>query len=166
MLVRRVASSRLSGKMPQRIDPEDVVQSAYRSFFANARAERYESQRGGDLWQLLVTITLHKLNDQMKNSRRAKRAMNREHHFGSEDSLLGIQPQVLSQEPSPVAAVALVDAVEHIMRRLEPPQRRILELRLQGCNLAEIAAEVGRSESTVARVLDRVKRLLEQLQAE
>jgi len=32
---------------------------------------RCEVQRGGDLWQLLVTITLHKLHDQVKRHRRA-----------------------------------------------------------------------------------------------
>src|SRR5438132_1018442 len=39
-LVRR----RLSNRLNQRFDPEDVVQSAYRSFFAHARDGEYHSQ--------------------------------------------------------------------------------------------------------------------------
>src|SRR5262245_34099594 len=84
-----LARSRLSRKLAQRVDPEDVVQSAYRSFFADTRAGRYALERGGDLWQLLVAITLHKLQLQVKKNNRQKRAVEREQNFGTEDSLLG-----------------------------------------------------------------------------
>jgi DNA-directed RNA polymerase specialized sigma24 family protein len=63
-----------------------------------------------------------------------------------------------------LAAVALVDELEQLMRHLDPLQRRMLELRLQGHNLHEIAEQTQRSLSTVCRVLDRVKRQLEEAQ--
>ena len=50
-----LARSRLSRKLARRVDPEDVVQSVYRSFFHDVRDGRYDLQRGGDLWRLLVT---------------------------------------------------------------------------------------------------------------
>lgn len=53
-----LARSQLSVKLAQRVDPEDVVQSVYRSFFVDARNGRYDFQHGGDLWRLLVTMTL------------------------------------------------------------------------------------------------------------
>src|SRR5262245_34891463 len=59
-----LARSQLSDKLAQRVDPEDVVQSVYRSFFVDSREGRYQVERGGDLWQLLVTMTLHKLANQ------------------------------------------------------------------------------------------------------
>src|SRR5271165_5672841 len=68
--------SRLSSKLARRLDPEDVLQSAYRSFFAGARAGRYELKRGGDLWRLLVAITLHKLQDQADYHGAGKRNIN------------------------------------------------------------------------------------------
>src|SRR5262249_45888213 len=46
-----LARSRLSTKVSKRVDPEDVVQSAYRSFFAGARDGCYDLERGGDVWQ-------------------------------------------------------------------------------------------------------------------
>jgi len=160
-----LARSRLSSQLARRVDPEDVVQSAYRSFFAGAREGQFDLQRGGELWSLLVAMTLHKLKDQVKYHTADKRSVRAEESFGSEDSLLGIQPHLVAQAPSPLAAVALVDEVEQLMRRLEPVQRRILELRLQGHNLHEIAAQTQRSLSTVCRVLDRVKQDLEQARA-
>jgi DNA-directed RNA polymerase specialized sigma24 family protein len=46
------------------------------------------------------------------------------------------------------------------MAALEPQHRRMLELRLQGCNLEEIATALDCSERTVIRVLERVKKKL------
>src|SRR5262249_13803141 len=58
--------NRLPAKLSAPVDPEDVVQSVYRSFFARARSGRYDLQRGGDLWRLLMTIPLHKLYKQIR----------------------------------------------------------------------------------------------------
>src|SRR5215831_19156169 len=138
-----LARSRLPGKLAQRTAAEDVVQSVYRVFFSRAREGRYDLERGGDLWRLLVTITLHKLHHQVDRSTTAKRDLGREQNFGSEDSLLGLQAHLQSHEPSPVEAIALADQLEQTMRRLEPFQRRILELRLQGFNVEEVAADAG-----------------------
>jgi RNA polymerase sigma factor (sigma-70 family) len=154
--------SRLSARLSRRIDPEDVVQSVYRSFFAHARAGRYDVQRGGDLWRLLVGITFHKLSTQIKWNTSRKRSVQQEEGFGSEDSLIGLAAPQLTQQPSPAEAAALADEVEQIMNALEPAQRRIFELRLQGHNIFEIAAATDTGERTVRRVLSRVKQQLQQ----
>jgi RNA polymerase sigma factor (sigma-70 family) len=156
-----LARSRLSEKLAPRIDPEDVVQSAYRSFFAHAREGEYDVRRGGDLWQLLLSITLNKLHDQVKRHTAQKRAVKHDVHFSSEDSLLHIQPHLLAPGPSPVEALAVVDEVHAVMGRLAPLHRRMLELRLQGYNVSEISAETGRCAHTVRRVLEQVKQELQ-----
>lgn len=153
-----LARSRLTGKLAHRVDPEDVVQSVYRSFFSNVLDDRYEVDRGGDLWRLLVTMALHKLNDQVKRNRRGKRTVDREQHFSDEEHPAD---QFLAREPSPVEAVALTDELESFMQRLEPAERQVLELRLQGFNLEEIAAEIRRSLRTTCRLLERIKQKLE-----
>jgi RNA polymerase sigma factor (sigma-70 family) len=161
-----LARARLSDKLAGRVDPEDVVQSAYRSFFADARAGQYDLQRGGDLWRLLVSITLHKLRHQVERMQTQKRAVEREASFGTEDSLVLLQGNRLSGEPSPVEAVALADELEQLMRSLDPLKRRILEMRLQGYGLAEIAAQVECGERTVRRVIKEIKDRLERLRGE
>lgn len=157
-----LARSQLSAKLARHVDPEDVVQSVYRSFFADGREGRYQLERGGDLWQLLVTMTLHKLANQANHLATQKRAVGRERNFGSEDSLLGIGAPKLAGNPSPVDAVALTDQLEQVLRPLDVAQRRIVEMRLQGYNLDEIAAEVCCSLSSVRRVLERIKKQLAQ----
>lgn len=156
-----LARSRLSTRMARRIDAEDLVQSVYRCFFAESRAGRYDTERGGDLWQLLVRITLHKLGDQVRRNTRAKRSIQHERSFGSEDTLFGIHAGALAQGPSPVEAVALAEELEKVMASLEPSHRRALELRLQGYNVEEIANAIPCSQRTVLRVLKRIRTQLE-----
>jgi RNA polymerase sigma factor (sigma-70 family) len=157
-----LARTRLSARLNQRLDPEDVVQSAWRSFFVGAREGRYELQRGGDLWRLLVAITLHKLQDQVKRHTTEKRGIEAEQALGNEAALLGVHPRLLTRDPSPVEAATLIDEVQDAMRRLQPHERRMLELRLDGHTLEEIAEETQLSRWTVRRVLERVKQDLEQ----
>src|SRR5262249_54057530 len=111
-----LARRRLSSRLAPRGGPEDGGQAVYRCVFAGSRAGRYELQRGGDLWRLLVVITLHKVNDEAKRHGSAKRALCREQHFGGEDSLYGLQPQALVHKPSPVEALALAEQLELVMR--------------------------------------------------
>jgi hypothetical protein len=74
----RLARRRLAARLAARVDPEDIVQSAYRSFFVAARQGRYEVRRGGDLWRLLVEVTLHKLYRQAERHGAKRRSVQRE----------------------------------------------------------------------------------------
>jgi RNA polymerase sigma-70 factor (ECF subfamily) len=156
-----LARSRLAAWLTRHVDPEDVVQSAYRSFFDGARGGRFALQRSGDLWRLLAAITLHKLKHQVERHTAEKRSVARECRFPLHGTF-GLPAHLLSREPTPSEATALADTVERVLRGLEPLQRRMVELRLQGCSLDEIAADVQRSERTVRRVLDQVKERLQQ----
>jgi RNA polymerase sigma-70 factor (ECF subfamily) len=162
-----LARSRLSARLAQRVDGEDVVQSAYRSFFVGVREGRYAVERGGDLWRLLVGLTLHKLHRQVRRNRADKRALEREVHLELDrDTDSGnLSPEFFAREPTPIQGVALAELIEQIMGELEPLERRMFELRLQGCNLEEIASATQRSQRTVTRVLKEVKQLLNQCQA-
>jgi len=55
------ARDRLSARIRGRVDAEDVVQSAYRSFFKTTRAGGFSFERWRAVWLLLVAITMNKL---------------------------------------------------------------------------------------------------------
>jgi len=156
-----LAASRLSARLSQRVDAEEVVQSAFRSFFVAARHGSFDLTRGGDLWRLLVSITLHKLHDQVKRNTAGKRSINRE-QADTADHPDGSLRTIAASGPSPLEAVALSDELEQILRSLPALQRRVLELRLQGHHLDEIATLMQRSIRTVSRILDTIKQDLEQ----
>ncbi|MGE3805738.1 MAG: RNA polymerase sigma factor [Gemmataceae bacterium] len=158
-----LAHSRLSARLAARVGPEDVVQSVYCSFFAGARAGRYVLEQSGDLWRLLVTITVNKVQHQWKRHTSAKRSVNVESpQAGPEDGSLPLSPEMLAREPSPDESAALAELLEQLMTGLDPVHRQIFELRLQGHQCNEIAERTGRSRPTVRRVLDNIKQQLEQ----
>lgn len=154
--------SRLSSRLARRLDAEDVVQSAYRSFFIGARDGRYVLTHSGDLWRLLVAITLHKLHRQVQHHQAGKRALSREDNLQQISGPTAFEVETLARDPSPVEAAALTDEVEQLMRGLDVSQRRMLELRLQGYTLEEIATDTRHSLRTVRRRLDQIKHSLEQ----
>jgi len=48
------------------------------------------------------------------------------------------------------------------MQQISPTERRVLEMRLQGSTIEEIADEIDRSQRTVRRLLNNVRRDMEQ----
>ncbi len=159
----RLARTRLSPKLSSRIDPEDVVHSAYRSFFVAAGQGRFSLERSGDLWRLLVRITLHKLYRSAAHHTAEMRSVDREQSPGDANA---IDTHFTAHEPTPDEAVALADEMEWLFAELPPLGRRVLELRLQGETLAEIAAEIEHSERTVRRMLTQARDRMTQRQRE
>jgi RNA polymerase sigma-70 factor, ECF subfamily len=152
-----LARNRLSDKMQRRIDPEDVVQSAYRSFFRHAKEDRYELKRSGDLWRLLAGITINKTLGQIEHHQAAKRAIEGEAASYDQSANSLISPIAIARDPTVEEAVALADEIESFMRTLDPVAREVLELRLQDHDSEQIAEEIQRSTRTVRRILERVK---------
>jgi RNA polymerase sigma factor (sigma-70 family) len=156
-----LARTRLPQGLGRRLDPEDVVQSAFRSFFVGARDGKFLLQRSGDMWRLLVAITLHKLKHQVEHHTAAKRAVGREAGEEAVFGPLGIPVVALANDPSPEHLLALAEELDRILQPLDSLERRMLELRLNGHTLNEIADATQRSERTVRRLLDWFKQQLE-----
>ena len=152
-----LARNRLSAKLARRIDPEDVVQSAYRSFFRAAGEGGFEIQNNGDLWRLLVAITLNKLRMQARRHRADKRSMACEESMIQRSGTFGLPPEDVAAEPLPEEAAAVAEQLERLMHDLDERQRQALQLRLQGYMIEEIAEEIGCSERTVRRWMDQIK---------
>jgi RNA polymerase sigma factor (sigma-70 family) len=149
----RLARSRLAIKLASRVDPEDIVLSAYRSFFAGAREGRFHVERGGDLWRLLVEVTLHKLYRQAAHHGAQRRTVAREVRADNSSALV-------SAEPTPDEALVAAEELEAILARLPDRGREALELRLQGYEHEEIAEHLSSSERTVRRWLAEARRIM------
>jgi len=155
-----LARSRISTRLSRRVDAEDVVQSVYRSFFAHAQNGRFIFERSGDLWRLLSSITINKVLRQVQVHRRQKRDINRETQL-VDSTGEAAQVEVAGEEPSPAEALIIIEELESVMADLSERHRAVLEQRLQGGSVGEIASRVNCSERTVRRVLERVRDILE-----
>src|SRR5262245_36663963 len=69
-----LARARLQAAPRRAADEEDAVLSAFDSFCRGAEQGRFPKVQGrGDLWNLLVAITVRKVSDQVHHERRRKR---------------------------------------------------------------------------------------------
>lgn len=156
-----LAQRHLNERLGRRLDPEDVIQSVFNSFFVRTRDGAFILDESGELWRLLVTMTINKLDDQIRHHLARKRSVTHENHFSSEDSLHGLSAGVLSRDPSPEEAAALAEMVQQILTPLDPLARKVVELRLQGYEMQEIAAQTGYCQRTIRRLLNRFKGQME-----
>jgi RNA polymerase sigma factor (sigma-70 family) len=153
----RLARSRLAARLAARVDAEDIVMSAYRSFFVAARQGRFELERGGDLWRLLVEVTLHKLYRSVRHHQAQRRSIQREQPI---ESAGAFTISVTDPEATPDEAAAAAEELEAVLERLSERGREALELRLQGFEHEEIAQRLSCHERTVRRWLDEARRIM------
>ena len=157
-----LARSKLSDRMQRRVEPEDVVQSAYRSFFQKAGDDRYTLEKSGDLWKLLAAITVSKVRGQVEFHSAKKRAVYTEESIGPTDSGIRVSPMAVADDPTPGDAALVVEELQRVMEKLDSLQRQILELALQNNGVEEISHQVHRSPRTVRRTLQQIRSELEQ----
>lgn len=152
-----LAQRRISQRLASRVDPEDILQSVFRTFFVRLKNGQFVFQDQDDLCKLLMRITLHKTLRQVAFHKAAKRDHNLETNRGEGhgEQLLAL----LDREPSAEATVAFLDQLEHFLRQLEPQTRQIIELRLQGHTNEEICQQLGVYDRKVRRAVERVRDL-------
>lgn len=167
-----IARSRISPVLQSRIDPDDIVQSACGAFFYNAREKGIVLQRSGELWRLLATYTLNKTRKYIEKELAGKRDPRLEQGEA-------FWQVALERDPSPEEANILIEELSNFMNKQTPRDQRILELRLRGESVEEIARELANpspdsqlpaqevAQATIRRVLRECKLQFERkLQAE
>jgi RNA polymerase sigma factor (sigma-70 family) len=158
-----MARRRIGQRMASRIDPEDVIQSAFRTFFSRVRNDEFTFEGESDLFKLLVRLTVNKTLRQIAHHRAAKRNPNKEAGQGSgEDDVFR---SLTDGDPSPDVEVALVDEFERFLSQFSAFDRKVLEMKLHGHSSAEIAESLGSYERKIRRVLVRAAALAQGAEA-
>jgi RNA polymerase sigma-70 factor (ECF subfamily) len=160
-----LARRRLDGPLRAKLDAEDVLQSVYRSFFRRCDRGEFHLDGWDGLWSLLVLLTVRKCGRQAEHYRAARRDVRRE-DTPVPPGLGGDAWEATGREPTPEEAVVLAETVESLLRGLDGRDRAIVTLSLQGYTVAEVSDEIGRTQRTVQRVLERVRKRLERLQTD
>ena len=154
-----LARSRLDARLQQKVDPEDVLQSVYRSFFRRQENNEFDLDGWDELWALLVTFTVRKCCKQARHFQREKRDISREESPKQVDdqSEQFTQWELVSREPTPEQAVLLTELLDQLMSPFDEQGQTIISMRLQGYSEKEISSEINRTVRTVRRVLSRVR---------
>ncbi|MEM6365128.1 MAG: ECF-type sigma factor, partial [Planctomycetota bacterium] len=104
-----------------------------------------------------------KLRRRVAYHRAAKRGMDAEQSMSTPRQDENARTfEAAASEPLPDAAAAVMDEFELLTSDLEPHQVEIIRLRMHGYEMTEIADQVGRSERTVRRLLEKVRTLWQQ----
>lgn len=154
----KIAYQRLSGSSKTMADEEDVVVSAFKSFFRAMEENRTPKlQSEDDIWRLLVTLTARKAIKQVRYESRDKRqgeAGKSQHDAVPVEELIGT-------EPSPEFVLAITDEYRQLNERLLDDEMRLIALRkMEGYSNAEIAQELNTNLRTVQRRLAVIRALL------
>ncbi len=156
-----LARSRLNPRLRGKVDPEDIVQSALKSFFCRQEAGQFQLNGWGELSGLLVTITMRKCGRRAEEFYAACRDVRREQRPVPHADGSCSDADVPALDPTPYEATVLRETIEWLMCRLDPTSQQILLLRLRGHSATEIGAQVGRTVRTVRRNLEYFKQRLE-----
>ena len=144
-----IARRNTSEQLASRFDAEDVVQSVFRTFFRRAAEGSYDVPPGEEIWQLLLAIALNKVRRLGKFHRRQRRSVDR-------TSSADLGPLVDSADSeTPMAMLQIV--VDEALQQLPELQRTMIEMRIQGYAVPDIAVATGRGRRTIERVLRRFR---------
>lgn len=156
-----LARKRLPHELASRVDAEDVVQSAYRSFFRVDRDGRHVVVPGDDIWQCLATIIVRKVQKRIRHHKAGKRSVDRE-RVGDGGGGSDYSIELMDREPSAEEQVALIEELERGMRMLALPlHRQMVAMILQGHPVDQVAAATHRTERMVSMVWKSFRDLVE-----
>jgi len=155
-----LARNHLDTRLRHKIEPEDVVQSVYKSFFLRYGEAILGTESWDGLWSLLTVITLRKCADRVRYHKAQRRDLAREAAGPAGTAEHALWAEAAGREPTPEEAVGLAEAVEQLLRGLDEHERPVIEMSLQGYSTQEISDRLSRAERSVRRLRERVRLLL------
>lgn len=160
--LRLLARNQLDPRLHGKFDASDVVQQTMLE--AHLAWQQYRGKSPGELAAFLRRILANNLADALRRFGAAARNVDLEK--GLENSSIRLEALLAAEQPSPSQHAMQHEQLQHLagaLAQLPDDQRAAVELKhLHGCSVAEIARQLGRSETAVGGLLRRgLKRLRE-----
>ena len=161
----RIAAKRMPQNLRRSGDEEDIALSAFHSFIAGVRHDRFPDLSGRDnLWGLLITLTGRKVHAQLRHQTRQKRGggtVRGESVFldrAGEETAGGIGGVTGDASP-PDIQTELAETCDGLLDQLGDEQlKQIAVMRMDGFLVDEIASRLGLSKRAVERRLQLIRR--------
>lgn len=148
-----LAASKIAKDLQQRMDPDDIMQTVFRTFFRQNQAGKVSIDHESHLWRLLTRLTLNKVRRRARDQRAARRNPSSE---VSIDSMASWAFDIVSAEPTPEQAVELTELLESTFASLDPSETVMFQMCLEGFSTTEIAEHVGSTRLSVRRALNGI----------
>ncbi|MFO0949943.1 MAG: sigma-70 family RNA polymerase sigma factor [Isosphaeraceae bacterium] len=161
--LRVVVRARLPRDLRPRFDSLDILQSLWKSVLRKDGAElpRFENSR--HLVGFLAGVARNKIYEQhRRRTQTQKYDLSREEQLvvrrGGRDQLR----EVPSPDPSPSETVQERDRLSQLLRGRSILERQVVNLRRSGLTYEEIAENLGLHEAAVRRIVDALRKRLEE----
>lgn len=146
--LKLLADQQMSQGVRRVFEPEDIVQSAFRSLFRGVNAGSYCAPEGRSLWSLLAVIAINKVRRKATRDRSVV-AVSLESASSDDQTAIDV-PDSLSPEQF---ESSLREAIES----LRPAEQEVVQLRVQGFSVEEISDRLQRSCRTIERTLQTIR---------
>jgi DNA-directed RNA polymerase specialized sigma24 family protein len=159
-----LARRKLDSSRRRAADEEDVVQSAFHSFFRGVSRGRFPQLNDRDnLWRLLVVITARKALDQLAHEHAKRRGgcaipgESRISPGGPEWDEAAIE-QVVGDDPTPEFAAQVAEQYQRLLDLLgDESLRQVAVWKMEGFTNDEIAGRLDCSRRTVTLKLEAIR---------
>jgi RNA polymerase sigma-70 factor (ECF subfamily) len=146
-----LADRQMSAGIRRTHEPDDIVQSAFRSLFRGVSSGSYDAPAGNSLWSLLAVIAIHKVRRKVSRDRSVVAGS----FVQVED-----EPSSSQEIPGTISEQQFESSLSEAIEFLQPHEREIVALRVQGFTVEEISERASRSCRTVERTLQRIREKL------
>ncbi len=155
--VRLAARVLLGRALRCHLDSADLVQSVHHSLMLGLRADKFTLAGPQQLVALALTIARRKVARHWRRLRRQQRL----DPEVLETRAAAYAPTAPAGGPAdPAELVQYRDTLDHLCGKLDERERRLVELRLEGCSTAEAARRLGEDPDVLRVRLSRLRRRL------
>jgi RNA polymerase sigma factor (sigma-70 family) len=151
------AKNQISDRYSSKFDHEDIAQTVLRSVVRRVNSGKIKiGDDDGQFWPLLLTIMKCKIYNRVRSFKTKKRNINRQTHQVEDFQ------QAFSREADPQDAACFIELIEWLSARLPPQEMEIIQLKLEGRTIREIAEKLGVVKKTVSRKLRIISKVMQE----
>jgi RNA polymerase sigma factor (sigma-70 family) len=149
--VRRLAQLHWPPSMRSRFDPDDIVQEVFERFFRALRRGLYTTSEESGLWGFFLVVTLNQIRKSASRHLSRRRDVRQTLGQGS------LCPSREAEFPRQMSIAHSRLVVEELLETLSPIMRDVVEQKLPGCTVQEIARTLLISHRAVERLLQAIR---------
>ncbi|CAN5529860.1 hypothetical protein BH11PLA2_BH11PLA2_50320 [soil metagenome] len=158
--VRMVARVLLGPALRPYLESGDLTQSVHKSIIVGLRENKFEIAGPDQLIGLALTVLRRKAAKHWRHLQRQQR-LSGDKSLRSTDGLTDVLTALSSGGQDPAAEAQFRDQLEALCEHLDDTEKRVIDLRLEGYNLAEIADMTGVNRVALRVRMTRLRQRLE-----
>jgi len=152
--VRTIARLRLGPALRPYLDSVDLVQSVHHSVMLGLKNDKYVLERPEDLIALAATIVRRKAARHWQRMQRQRRDSG---GGAAGDSLPDLLVNLSTREAAPEDDTDYKDLIAKVCAQLDPADRQLLELHLEGYSTADVARMLEQNPDVLRVKLSRLR---------